>query len=480
MPTIFDNIENHLETGLNKTLDKAKRADFCIGYFNLRGWSKLYEKVEKLPGDYLPEEFDDDDFCHCRVLIGMQKLSDDLLRAHFSGDNDGNSIDNAEALKLKKQLAKNLQEQLTIGIPNNQDENGLRKLSQQLKTGKVIVRLYLRHSLHAKLYLVFREDYNSPVIGFLGSSNLTLAGISKQGELNTDVLEQDAAMKLSRWFQDRWEDRWCIDITKELAEIIDTSWASENPVPPYHIYLKIAYHLSREARAGISEFNLTRQFENALLPYQTNAVKVAAHHLYKRGGVIIGDVVGLGKTITAAALAKLFEEDFFLETLIISPKNLVVMWEDYVHKYQLRAKVMSITQAQSKLPAERRYRLVIIDESHNLRNRQGKRYRAVHEYIHLNDSKVILLTATPYNKSYLDISSQLRLFLDGQQDMGISPERLIANMGGYIQFRANFEKISENSLEAFEKSDFSDDWNELMRLFLVRRTRSFIKNKVVL
>ncbi|RLC18586.1 MAG: hypothetical protein DRI57_08235 [Deltaproteobacteria bacterium] len=56
------------------------------------------------------------------------------------------------------------------------------------------------------------------------------------------------------------------------------------------------------------------------------------------------------------------------------------------------------------------------------------------------------------------------------------PERLIANMGGYIQFRANFNDISENSLEAFEISDFSDDWNELMRLFLVRRTRSFIKN----
>ena len=62
MPTIFDNIENHLETGLNRTLANAKRADFCIGYFNLRGWNRICEQVENLPGDYLPEEYDDDNF----------------------------------------------------------------------------------------------------------------------------------------------------------------------------------------------------------------------------------------------------------------------------------------------------------------------------------------------------------------------------------------------------------------------------------
>ncbi len=199
------------------------------------------------------------------------------------------------------------------------------------------------------------------------------------------------------------------------------------------------------------------------------------HHLHKRGGVIIGDVVGLGKTITATALAKIFEDDFFLETLIICPKNLVAMWEDYAHEYQLRAKVMSITQAQSKLGDERRFRIVILDESHNLRNREGKRYRAIHEYIKLNDSKVILLTATPYNKAYTDMASQLRLFIDEDQNLGISPERFIESIGGRVQFQTQFQ-THENSIAAFEKSPFSDDWNELMRLFLVRRTRSFIKS----
>ena len=79
--------------------------------------------------------------------------------------------------------------------------------------------------------------------------------------------------------------------------------------------------------------------------------------------------------------AKVFEDDFYLETLIICPKNLMHMWEDYVHKYQLRAKVIPISQVQNLLPKMRRYRLVIIDESHNLRNREGKQqysYRTSH------------------------------------------------------------------------------------------------------
>jgi superfamily II DNA or RNA helicase len=474
MPTIYDNIEKYLEEGLKKTLDKSVRADFCIGYFNLRGWRKIADEVENLPGDFLPEEYEDDTKYHCRVLVGMQKMPEDELKDFLTGDGIVN-IDNTKAIELKKKMARLFREQLTYGTPTNEDENALKQLSVQLKEKRVMVKLHLKHTLHAKLYLAFRDDYNNPITGFVGSSNLTFSGISKQGELNVDVVERDAAKKLATWFQNRWEDRWSVDISLELAEIIDESWASDKLHLPYHIYLKIAYHLSREARAGISEFNLSKIFEKTLLPYQQSAVKVAAHHLHKRGGVIIGDVVGLGKTITATALAKMFEDDFFLETLIICPKNLVAMWEDYAHKYQLRAKVMSITRVQGKLPDERRYRLVIIDESHNLRNNEGKRYSIIQDYIQRNDSKVILLTATPYNKTYLDLSNQLKLFVDETFNLGISPERYIESIGGRVQFQANHQ-VPETSLSAFERSDFSEDWAELMRLFLVRRTRSFIKN----
>ncbi|GLU56436.1 helicase [Dyadobacter frigoris] len=474
MPKIYDNINNYLTKGLNDTLQLSDRTDFCVGYFNLRGWKEVADKIDTLQGATINEGTES---VHrtCRLLVGMQKLPSDILREFFNRDDDY-IIDQAEVSKLRKRLAQDFKDQLTIGSPTEADENALRKLSQQMKDKKVVVKLHLRYTLHAKLYLAYSNDKRVPVIGFLGSSNLTLSGLAMQGELNIDVMDQDASLKLAHWFNDRWDDRWCIDITNELIEIIDNSWAADRLVSPFHIYIKIAYHLSREARAGINEFKLPKVFQKELLEFQQKAVLVAAHHLHKRDGVVIGDVVGLGKTITATALAKLFEDDFFLETLIICPKNLVEMWEGYAHKYQLRAKVISQSRVQAVLPNLRRYRLVIIDESHNLRNDQGSRYRTIKSYLEENDSKVILLSATPYNKTYLDLSNQLRLFIPDDKDLGISPERYIESIGGHIQFSAQHTETNVRSIKAFEKSLFADDWRELMRLYLVRRTRSFIKN----
>jgi superfamily II DNA or RNA helicase len=404
----------------------------------------------------------------------MQRPPQDELNNLFALVKQDAGIDNQTALRLKKKLAEDFREQLTKGVPTNEDEAGLRRLAAQIKAGKVVVKLFLRHTLHAKLYLLFRPDPINPIIGYLGSSNLTFPGLSGQGELNVDVLDHDAAKKLAKWFEDRWTDRWCLDISNELVQIIEESWAREEIIPPYHIYLKMAYHLALEAREGLLQFRIPRDFGEKLFEFQTAAVKIAAHHLNKRGGVLIGDVVGLGKTLMATALVRIFEDDHGLETLIICPKNLVPMWQDYRDQYRMRARILSISQATRELPGLRRYRLVLIDESHNLRNREGKRYQAIKEYIQENESKCILLSATPYNKTYRDLSNQLRLFVLEDKDLGIRPERLLRETGETEFIRRHQCPI--RSLSAFEKSEDPDDWRELMRLYMVRRTRSFIQN----
>jgi SNF2 family DNA or RNA helicase len=404
----------------------------------------------------------------------MQRPPHEELRDALSLADRSPGIDNRTAHRLRLQLAEQLRQQLTIGAPNNADEQTLRRLAKQLRAGKVVVKLFLRHSLHAKLYLLYRDDPINPIVGYLGSSNLTFSGLAGQGELNVDVLDHDAALKLKQWFEDRWKDRYCVDITDELIQIIEESWAREALVPPYHVYLKMAYHLSHEARAGLAEYKIPRVFGNRLFDFQAAAVKIAAHHLNKRNGVLIGDVVGLGKTLMATAVARIFEDDFGLETLIICPKNLVSMWEDYAHEYGLRARVISISQVIGQLPTLRRYRLVVIDESHNLRNPEGRRYRAIQEYVRANESKCILLSATPYNKTYLDLSSQLRVFVEDDQDLGIRPERLLRELGE-VEFSRRHQ-ASPRTMAAFDLSTYPDDWRDLMRLYLVRRTRSFIQD----
>ena len=475
MARIYDNIESKFAEGLQGIVTNVgvKRVDFCVGYFNLRGWGLVVDQVDMLTGDYVYEG-DKRLFRKCRLLIGMHRPAEELIRQLYTEQPlpDANYVS-----QCRLEVARNFRRQLQLGIPTKQDEFTLRRLSEQMKDEKVCVKLYLREPLHAKLYLAYRPDDNfNKIQAIMGSSNLTYSGLTRQGELNAEFGDSDSAEKLARWFDDRWEDKFCLDITKELIDIIDNSWAGKREIPPYYIYLKTAYHLSEEARSGIKEFTIPAEFNNALFEFQQTAVKIAARHLNndKRGGAMIGDVVGLGKTITACAIAKMYENTFGSNTLIICPANLQDMWAKYRKQYDLKADIMSMAKPID-VDNARYYKLIIIDESHNLRNSQGMRYRNMRDLIQKQDCKVLLLTATPYNKQYKDLSSQLRLFIDDETDLGIRPEAYIRELGGERKFAEKHEDFIR-SIKAFERSDCQEDWQELMKLFLIRRTRTFIKD----
>src|SRR3990172_5787977 len=96
MPRIFDNIDNSLLPALRETIQVSKRADFCVGYFNLRGWKQLDSYIEQWAGG--------DGGC-CRLLVGMQRLPHDELQENIRLTKKEEGIDNQTALRLKKKLA---------------------------------------------------------------------------------------------------------------------------------------------------------------------------------------------------------------------------------------------------------------------------------------------------------------------------------------------------------------------------------------
>lgn len=471
MTRIFDNIKTSLGDHLQQTFQVSDRMDVAVGYFNLRGWSVFDELVrtKAAASDTLATPI-------VRILIGMvmtgpQQEALDELQADVDGtlrtDADANT-----ARERKEQLLEQLRTQLMRGIPTKADRAALQSLRDLLEQGAVEIKIFTRRPLHGKTYICHRQDLNNPITGFVGSSNLTAPGLAHNYELNVDVIDNAAATTLDQWFIDRWDDKFSRPVTVDVLDLLDESWARREPRRPYEVFLKVCYDLSRDVREGLAEYSVPQEIRDQLLEYQATAVRTLARRIMTRRGTMLGDVVGLGKTLTAIAVALMLRDEHGYMPLVICPKNLVSMWEEHFEAYDLHGRVVPYSMAHSILPNLRRYAFVIVDESHTLRNDTRRDYKAIQDYIHANDSKALLLTATPYNIRFQDVANQLSLYIDDDDDLGIAPVNALAadpRLADKVDGKTT-------TMLAYRKSEDPDDWKRLMSEHLVRRTRTFIKN----
>ncbi|MFC7384723.1 helicase-related protein [Sphaerisporangium rhizosphaerae] len=467
MTRIFDNIKDKLGEHLQVTLQEFERMDVAVGYFNLRGW-RIFDQIvrEKTTGDGPT----------VRILIGMVTAGpQDETLEHLQAAVDGAGRPEADATVArdrKAQFLDQLRTQLMRGLPSASDRATLQSLRSFLADNNVAIRVFTRRPLHGKTYIFHRVDSNNPIIGFVGSSNLTAPGLTHNLELNVDVVDSTAAANLAEWFENRWDDKFSRPVTADILALLDESWATAEPRRPYEVFLKVCYDLSRDVREGLAEYSIPPEIGSRLLDYQTTAVRTLARRIMTRGGTMLGDVVGLGKTLTAIAVALMLRDEHGYMPLVVCPKNLVSMWEEHLEAYELHGRVVAYSMAHAILPELRRYGFVIVDESHTLRNDTRRDYKAVQDYIHANESKTLLLTATPYNIRFLDVANQLGLYIDEDEDLGITPTKALA------QDPRLADKVDGKitTLAAFRRSEDPDDWKRLMSEHLVRRTRSFIRS----
>ena len=123
MPKILDNIDLRLLDDLRQSMQSAARGDFCVGYFNLRGWKLLDDLVDGWSGQ---------EQSRARLLVGMQELPEGELRSALSLLGQPEGLDNQTMLRLKRRAAESFRAQLMFGAPTSSDEAGLRRLSRQL------------------------------------------------------------------------------------------------------------------------------------------------------------------------------------------------------------------------------------------------------------------------------------------------------------------------------------------------------------
>ena len=469
---IFDNIDHRLGDHLQATLQAFDQLDVAVGYFNLRGW-RIFDEIVKakpLPGN--PTR------ATVRILLGMMVGGPeaevlDELQASVDG-REQQDADRETAHSRMHELLDHLRTQLMRGAPTQADRETLGSLRELIKQGRVEFKVFTRRPLHGKTYIFYRDDLNNPITGFVGSSNLTPSGLANNLELNVDVLDSSGGGKdLATWFEHRWNDPHSHLIGGQLLHLLDESWAAVEPRSPYEVFLKVCYDLSRDVREGLDEYSVPNEVKSELLEYQSTAIRTLARRIMSRGGTMLGDVVGLGKTITAVAVALMLREEHGYLPLVICPKNLEKMWRGYFDSYGLEAgAVVPYSVAHTMLPTLSRYRFVIVDESHTLRNDERRDYKAVQDYLDRANAKALLLTATPYNRRFEDVANQLGLFIQPDDDLGIAPINALAADPKLI------DKVDGKitTLQAFRKSEEPDDWKRLMSEHLIRRTRTFIKN----
>jgi len=233
----------------------------------------------------------------------------------------------------------------------DEDEALVRTLVAMIEEKRLHVRVYTKERLHAKAYIfdygaVFNQngkavERHEEGIAVVGSSNLTLAGVTHNTELNVVVQGNANHAELVRWFEDLWQEAQEFD--EALMQEMKASWAIA-PVRPYDVYMKTLYALVRDRIEGgedrdlLWDDDITRQ----LADFQQVAVKQAVQIIRDYGGAFVSDVVGLGKSYIGAAIVKHFERTEHARPLIICPATLTEMWERYNEVYQLNARVLSM------------------------------------------------------------------------------------------------------------------------------------------
>ncbi len=328
-----------------------------------------------------------------------------------------------------------------------------------LKQDKVVAKTLEPNFCHAKVYLFSPKNKDERNIYFItGSSNLTEAGIglktTNNVELNiAETGNNNQYKELAQWFNDLWKKK---QAHKEKTLIDENGKKYKKPFKEYLIeeierifvkytpkdlYYKVLFELfGSQILQDLSDPEFNRQvgrLENSVIyhslyEFQQKGALSLIKMLQKYNGAILADAVGLGKTWTALAIMKFFQQQG-REIILICPKKLQHNWNRYKKHQESRfekdqfdyfirfhtdlqpERMEKYNDRADKFFTNDKPKLFVIDESHNLRNSKSKRYEfLVDQILKKNeDIKVLMLSATPINNSLIDIRNQFKLIVKG-------------------------------------------------------------------
>ncbi len=421
IPDLIDNRKRKLAEVLRGLLEQSHQAqlDVVTAFFNLKALEVIQVKTDAVK--------------HLRLLLGKEQDREFVVG---------------------QRLLVELEDAASHGQTTQSE---IARWRDFLSGEHVEVRWYAQAFCHGKAYIV-RGVPALGAVGIVGSSNFTGAGMTTNLELNA-VLKQTAAVnELQAWFDGLWSEAQ--DYKAELLELLERFTRTYRP---YEIYMKVIYEALRDKLEQELAEHDEKPSPIALADFQHDGYLAAREILENYGGVLISDSVGLGKTYLALRLLDDYAYRERQTALVVCPAAVAeTIWRPLLRQHAIPHEVVSIERISRRdFPVEHytRFRVIVIDESHNFRNPDTNRWPNLFRIITQGDpeKRVVLLTATPVNNTIFDLYHQLSLITRADR------KALLA--AGIPDLWEYFRRAEQNK----------DSLYEVLEALAVRRSRQFIR-----
>ena len=448
------------------------------GYFSLRPFLDSINKV--------------------RVLIGIDvdKYIADAARQgklFFGAEDD-----------VKQDCLRQIRKDIESSNYRKEIEDGMFQMVQDLIDGKLELRAHPSKKIHAKIYVLYPDDFNQYTQGMAitGSSNLSGNGLGiteeRQYEFNVKMTQHEDVQFAKDEFEQLWEEAKGCEITADdLKTSIDRTYL-KGDVSPYDLYIKMLmeYFSDRILETDNDDpFDMPDGYTK--YDYQMDAVIEGYQKLIRYDGFFLADVVGLGKTVIATMIAKKFLIENgrdYTKILVVYPPAVEQNWKTTFKDFGIDKYANFISNGSlSKVLDEDNYNywnadeydLVLVDEAHKFRSHTTSAFEQLQEICKMPrvetgnipgyKKKVMLISATPMNNTPADLYNEILLFQDPRHST-------IDGVGNLTAFFAplivEFRKLRNNpdaDIRDFKKLA-EKVRDRVIKPLTVRRTRTDIES----
>ena len=419
---IFDNISEIVRDDIAATIAKGSKVSVAAACFSMYAYKELKKQLENV------DEFR---FIFTSPTFITEKTSKEKREFYIPRMSRESSLYGTE---------------FEIKLRNEMTQKSIAKECADWIRRKAVFKSNITGENMAGFMTV---DSSKEQVAYMPMSGFTTVDIGCERGNNsynmTNRMEAPFSVQYMQLFETIWNDRSKMEnVTEVVIENINSAY---NENSPEFIYFMTLYHVFSEFLDDISEDVLPNEatgFKESkvwhlLYDFQRDAVLAIINKLEKYNGCILADSVGLGKTFTALAVIKYYENRN-KSVLVLCPKKLAENWNTYKGNYvnnpiaadRLRYDVLFHTDlsrtsgTSNGIELDRlnwgNYDLVVIDESHNFRNGAGTHANTTeNRYVKLMEkviragvkTKVLMLSATPVNNRFVDLRNQLAIAYEG-------------------------------------------------------------------